>query len=95
MAQGKAGAEKRRWTVRRTIERVRTIGYTVKFQTEEKYKSIRYGQGTIYSSACGPASLCNALQVLGIADSSIPTMCGIAVAAGARVEGGTLMRGLV
>ena len=74
---------------------MRTIGYTVKFQTEEKYKSIRYGQGTIYSSACGPASLCNALQVLGIADISIPTMCGIAVAAGARVEGGTLMTPLL
>ena len=65
------------------------MGYTVKFQTEEKYKSIRYGQGTIYSSACGPASLCNALQVLGIADISIPTMCNLAVSCGARVEGGT------
>ena len=74
---------------------MRTIGYAVKFQTEEKYKSIRYGQGTIYSSACGPASLCNALQVLGIADISIPTMCSIAVAAGARVEGGTLMTPLL
>ena len=65
------------------------MNYTVKFQTEEKYKSIRYGQGTIYSSACGPASLCNALQVLGIADISIPTMCNLAVSCGARVEGGT------
>ena len=65
------------------------MAYTVKFQTEEKYKSIRYGQGTIYSSACGPASLCNALQVLGIADISIPTMCNLAVSCGARVEGGT------
>ena len=74
---------------------MRTIGYAVKFQTEEKYKSIRYVQGTIYSSACGPASLCNALQVLGIADISIPTMCSIAVAAGARVEGGTLMTPLL
>ena len=71
------------------------MNYNVKFQTEEKYKSIRYGQGTIYSSACGPASLCNALQVLGIADISIPTMCSIAVAAGARVEGGTLMTPLL
>ncbi len=65
------------------------MNYNVKFQTEEKYKSIRYGQGTIYSSACGPASLCNALQVLGIADISIPTMCNLAVSCGARVEGGT------
>ena len=74
---------------------MRTIGYAVKFQTEEKYKSIRYGQGTIYSSACGPASLCNALQVLGIADISIPTMCNLAVSCGARVEGGTVMATLL
>ena len=74
---------------------MRTIGYTVKFQTEEKYKSIRYGQGTIYSSACGPASLCNALNVLGIANVSIPTMCNLAVSCGARVEGGTLMAPLL
>lgn len=71
------------------------MAYTVKFQTEEEYKSIRYGQGTIYSSACGPASLCNALQVLGIADISIPTMCNLAVSCGARVEGGTVMATLL
>lgn len=71
------------------------MGYSVKFQTEEKYKSIRYGQGTIYSSACGPASLCNALQVLGIADISIPTMCQLAVSCGARVDGGTVMTTLL
>ena len=71
------------------------MGYSVKFQTEEKYKSIRYGQGTIYSSACGPASLCNALQVLGIADISIPTMCQLAISCGARVDGGTVMTTLL
>ena len=71
------------------------MAYTVKFQTESKYKSIRYGQGTIYSSACGPASLCNALQVLGIADISIPTMCQLAVSCGARVDGGTVMTTLL
>ena len=71
------------------------MGYTVKFQTEEKYKSIRYGQGTIYSSACGPASLCNALQALGLADVSIPTMCKLAVSCGARVSGGTVMATLL
>ena len=76
-------------------ERVRSIGYTVKFQTESKYKSVRYGQGTIYSSACGPASLCNALKAAGIADVGIPTMCKLAVSCGARVEGGTLMAPLL
>ncbi|MDO5785661.1 MAG: hypothetical protein Q4P20_11425 [Eubacteriales bacterium] len=74
---------------------VRSIGYSVKFQTETKYKSIKYGQGTIYSSACGPASLCNALMALGIADISIPTMCELAVACGARVSGGTVMTTLL
>lgn len=63
----------------------------MKFQTEPQYKKISYGQGTIYSSACGPASLCNALHVLGIANVSIPTMCQLAVSAGARVQGGTWM----
>lgn len=71
------------------------IGYSVKFQTETKYKSIKYGQGTIYSSACGPTSLCNALMALGIADVSIPTMCQLAVACGARVSGGTVMATLL
>ncbi|MCD8357362.1 MAG: hypothetical protein LUE11_12450 [Clostridia bacterium] len=70
---------------------MRNISYAVKFQTEPQYKSIDYGQGTIYSSACGPASLCNALNTLGIADISIPTMCKLAVACGARVDGGTVM----
>lgn len=69
--------------------------YTVKFQTESKYKSIRYGSNSIYNSACGPASLCNALQVLGIADISIPTMCQLAVSCGARVDGGTVMATLL
>ena len=71
------------------------MAYDVKFQTEQAYKSIKYGQGTIYSSACGPASLCNALNVLGIANVSIPTMCNLAVSCGARVEGGTLMAPLL
>ena len=71
------------------------MAYDVKFQTEQAYKSIKYGQGTIYSSACGPASLCNALNVLGIADVSIPTMCNLAVSCGARVQGGTLMAPLL
>lgn len=65
------------------------MSYQVKFQTESAYKNIRYGQGTIYSSACGCASLCNVLNVLGIANVSVPTMCKFAVSVGARVVGGT------
>ena len=69
--------------------------YDVTFQTEVRYKSVKYGQGTIYSSACGPASLCNALKVLGIASVSLPTMCKLAVSCGARVTGGTDMHQLL
>ena len=71
------------------------MAYTVKFQTESKYKSIRYGSNSIYNSACGPASLCNALKALGLADVSIPTMCKLAVSCGARVDGGTVMATLL
>ena len=74
---------------------MRFISYTVKFQTESKYKSIQYGGNSIYNSACGPASLCNALQALGLADVSIPTMCKLAVSCGARVDGGTVMATLL
>ena len=74
---------------------MRFISYTVKFQTESKYKSIQYGGNSIYNSACGPASLCNTLQALGLADVSIPTMCKLAVSCGARVDGGTLMQPLL
>lgn len=71
------------------------ISYTVKLQTEEKYRAIAYGEGTIYSSACGPASVCNALNAAGMTDISIPTMCQLAVSCGARVAGGTLMAPLL
>lgn len=71
------------------------MAYAVKFQTESKYKSISYGSNSIYNSACGPASLCNALQALGLADVSIPTMCKLAVSCGARVDGGTVMATLL
>lgn len=72
------------------------MAYTVKFQTESKYKSISYGSNSIYNPACGPASLCNALQVLGIADISIPTMCQLAVSCGARggYVGGVYSKGV-
>lgn len=71
------------------------MAYTVKFQTESKYKSISYGSNSIYNSACGPASLCNALKALGLADISIPTMCQLAISCGARVDGGTVMTTLL
>lgn len=71
------------------------MSYTVKFQTESKYKSISYGSNSIYNSACGPASLCNALKALGLADVSIPTMCQLAVSCSARVDGGTVMATLL
>lgn len=65
------------------------MGYNVHFQTNAAYKKIKYGQGTVYSSGCGPASLCNALDVLGIASVSVKAMCAYASSVGARVEGGT------
>ena len=71
------------------------MSYTVEFQTESKYRSISYGRNSSYSSACGPASLCNALKALGLADVSIPTMCKLAVSCGARVDGGTVMATLL
>lgn len=53
------------------------------------YKSVKYGQGTVYSSGCGCAALCNALDALGIAKVTVKTMCAYAVSVDARVEGGT------
>ena len=74
---------------------MKKISYTVKFQTESQYKSIQYGGNSIYNSACGPASLCNALKALHIADISIPVMCKLAVSCKARVDGGTVMATLL
>lgn len=71
------------------------MNYSVKFQTEQKYKNVQYGGNSIYNSACGPASLCNALSALGIAEVDIPTMCRLAVSCGARVSGGTVMATLL
>ena len=65
------------------------MGYNVHFQTMPAYKGIKYGQGTVYTSGCGPASLCNALDALGIARVSVKAMCAYAVSVDARVEGGT------
>jgi hypothetical protein len=53
------------------------------------YKGIKYGQGTVYTSGCGCAALCNALDALGIARVSVKAMCAYAVSVDARVEGGT------
>lgn len=53
------------------------------------YKGIKYGQGTVYTSGCGCAALCNALDALGIARVSVKAMCAYAVSVDARVKGGT------
>ena len=65
------------------------MGYNVHFQTMPAYKGIKYGQGTVYTSGCGCAALCNALDALGIAKVTVKTMCAYAVSVGARVSGGT------
>lgn len=65
------------------------MSYNVHFQTDASYKNVKYGQGTVYSSGCGPASLCNALDTLGIASVTVKAMCAYAVSVGARVSGGT------
>ena len=65
------------------------MSYNVHFQTDSSYKSVKYGQGTVYRSGCGPASLCNALDALGIAKVTVKTMCAYAVSVDARVKGGT------
>nr|DAG78784.1 MAG TPA: peptidase [Caudoviricetes sp.] len=65
------------------------MGYNVHFQTMPAYKGIKYGQGTVYTSGCGCAALCNALDALGIARVSVKAMCAYAVSVGARVTGGT------
>ena len=65
------------------------MSYNVHFQTDASYKNVKYGQGSVYSSGCGPAALCNALDALGIAKVTVKTMCAYAVSVGARVSGGT------
>ncbi|MCI6831054.1 MAG: SH3 domain-containing protein [Clostridiales bacterium] len=79
----------------RKVSTVSTKKYTVTFQTESKYKVVRYGGNSVYNSACGPASLCNALRAAGIADVGLLTMCKLAVSCGARVDGGTDMQTLL
>ena len=75
----------------RKVSTVSAKKYTVTFQTEPKYRVIIYGGNSVYNSACGPASLCNALRAAGIADVGLLTMCRLAVSCGARVDGGTDM----
>ena len=58
-------------------------------QTYPTYKNVKYGQGTVYSSGCGPASLCNCLDMLGIASVTVKAMCAYSESIGARVPGGT------
>lgn len=64
-------------------------------QTIAAYKNIKYGGNNIYNSACGPATLANALMVLGIADITVKDACAFAVSCKARVEGGTDMHKLL
>lgn len=65
------------------------MNYNVHFQTDASYKNVKYGQGTVYTSGCGCAALCNALDALGIARVSVKAMCAYAVSVDARVKGGT------
>lgn len=64
-------------------------------QTLAAYKNVRYGGNSIYNSACGPATLANALMVLGIADITVKDACAFAASCKARVEGGTDMHKLL
>lgn len=79
----------------RKVSTVSTKKYTVTFQTESKYKVVKYGGNSVYNSACGPASLCNALRAAGIANVDLLTMCKLSVSCGARVVGGTDMATLL
>jgi GH24 family phage-related lysozyme (muramidase)/uncharacterized protein YgiM (DUF1202 family) len=104
-AYNKAGGKVLTGLVRRRADEkalfdkvVRTMSakkYTVTFQTETKYRVVTYGGNSVYNSACGPASLCNALRAAGIADVGLLTMCKLAVSCGARVDGGTDMATLL
>lgn len=61
-------------------------------QTVDTYKYVDYGGNSIYNSGCGPASLANALMVLGIADITVKAACEFAVFCGARIrDAGTSM----
>lgn len=79
----------------RKVSTVKAKKYTVTFQTETKYRVVTYGGNSVYNSACGPASLCNALRAAGIADIGLLTMCKLSVSCGARVDGGTDMAALL
>ena len=62
-------------------------------QTVDSYRYVDYGGNSIYNSGCGPASLANALMVLGIADITVKAACEFAVFCGARIRNaGTSMR---
>ena len=79
----------------RKVSAVSTSKYKVTFQTEVKYKFVKYGGNSVYNSACGPASLCNALRAAGIADVGLLNMCKLSESCGARVDGGTDMQTLL
>lgn len=65
-------------------------------QTVDSYRYVDYGGNSIYNSGCGPASLANALMVLGIADMTVKDACEFAVFCGARIrDAGTNMSTLL
>lgn len=67
------------------------MSYPYHEQTCATYRDESYGSGTIYSSGCGPASLCNALDCAGVESITVRDMCAFSVKCGARVTGGTDM----
>lgn len=71
------------------------MNYNYHEQTCDCYRSEYYGWNTIFNSACGPASLCNALDALGLGSHTVREMCKYAVSVGARVDGGTDMHRLL
>lgn len=64
-------------------------------QTLNCYKNVDYGGNSIYNSGCGAASLCNALDWLGLGKYTVKQMCAYSESVGARVDGGTDMQCLL
>lgn len=64
-------------------------------QTSICYRDVMYGDNTVWNSGCGPASLCNALDWLGLGKYTVGQMCKYSESVGARVDGGTDMHKLL
>ena len=71
------------------------MSYNYHEQTLTSYRNVRYGSNTIYNAGCGPASLCNALDALGLGSYTVKRMCTYSTSVGARVDGGTDMHVLL